>query len=206
MELTGTWKPYGKYAEKDQSITIQGQELTFGIRVADQPPTSTTVHFRLEEEHSLRENHCHNLIIEETEFKIMDFMVHEETIEGRQVVILSKMTMEYDGRGRIVIASYVREEDYRLINDDFKSAAYQYWNDRPAVPMMQMGPGGNVPMGMMSDMMAGRMSASLLGMMSGMQAAAPGPVTQVEPWDCTCGNKQITTKFCGECGQPCPKQ
>lgn len=203
MDLTGIWKPYGRYVNKDQKITIQSQELTFWIGVAGPNPRQTTVHFRLVEEHSLRENHCCNLEIDEERFKNTDFIVHEETIEGKTVAILSMMIMELDGRGRIVGKSYVREEDYALVNDEFKSLAYQHWNARPSVTMMQMDRGGFFPIGMMSGKSG--MSGGA-GMMSGeMPAAAPNPVTRVEPWDCICGNKQITTRFCSECGMPMPK-
>lgn len=199
--LTGAWKPFGRYVKKNPQITIQGQELTFWIGMMRPEPKQTTVHFHLEEGRSLRENHCYNIIIDEEQYKNMDFMVHEETIEGKQVVILSHMGMEYDGRGRIVMASYIREEEYVLVNDEFKSLAYQYWNDRPSVPMMQTGSSGNDFMGMKLGMMPGMMS----GMLDGMSAVTSSPVAQVEPWDCTCGNKQITSKFCGECGMPMPK-
>lgn len=203
MNLTGIWKPYGKYVNKDQIIMIQGQEITFGIGVAGPNSKQTTVHFHLEEGRSLRENNCHNIIIDEEQFKNTDYMVHEENIEGKTVVILSYMIMEYDGRGRIVFHSYVREEDYELLNDDFKSLAYQHWNDRPSVPMTQMNLKDDIPMAMMGRMM-GSMMLGMPGMMPGASCpvVAPGSVTQVEPWDCSCGNKQITTKFCQECGMP----
>ena len=207
--LTGTWKPFGRYVKKNPQITIQGQELTFWIGMMRPEPKQTTVHFHLEEGRSLRENHCYNIIIDEEQYKNMDFMVHEETIEGKQVVILSHMGMEYDGRGRIVMASYIREEEYALVNDEFKSLAYQYWNDCPSVPMMQTGPSGNDFMGMKLGMMPGMMSGMTAGMMpsmtAGMVAVTPSPVSQVEPWDCSCGNKQITGKFCPECGMPMPE-
>lgn len=198
MNLTGIWKPYGKYVYKDQTVTIQGEELTFWPGVADPNARKTTVPFHLEEAHSLRENRCYNIIIDEEQFKNTDFVVHEEVIDGKPVVILSQMMMEYDGRGRIVLFSYVREEDYALVNDDFKSLAYQYWNDRPSTPMTQMNPGATLSMGMM---------AGMAGMMSGgmASAAVPNPVSKVEPWDCSCGKKQNTTKFCPECGMPMPK-
>ena len=173
----------------------------FWTGVAGPNPSQTSVHFHLEEEHSLRENRCYNLKIDEEQFRNMDFMVHEETIDGKPVVILSQMTMEYDGRGRIVCFSYVREEDYSLVNDDFKSLAYQRWNDRPSVPMMQMNPGCSFPMGMMAERMSG-----MAVLRSGeIPAAVPNPVSKVEPWDCSCGKKQNTTKFCPECGMPMPK-
>ena len=196
MILTGTWKPYGKYGKNNPDITIQGQELTFWLGVMTPNPRQTTVHFHLEEEHSLRENHCYNIKFDEEEFKNTDLIVHEETIDGKSVVILSDMGMEYDGRGRIVVSSYVREEDYALVNDDFKSLAYKYWNDRPSVPMMQMNPGMGFPMGMMSGMTD----------MSPSPAMPPSPAGPIEPWDCICGEKQITYRFCPECGMPMSKQ
>ena len=196
MELTGIWKPYGRYTNKDQKIMIQGQELTFWEGVFRPNPKQVSVHFHLEEEHCLRENHCYHIMIDEEQYKNNDFVVHEEIIDGKAVVILSSMGMEYDGRGRIVFMSYVREEDYALVNDDFKSVAYQYWNERPSVPMMQMNLGGNISMGMMG----------MMEMMNGMMAEAPSSVVQVDPWNCSCGNKQISSRFCPECGLPMPKQ
>lgn len=190
MELTGVWQPYGRYIIEDQKIMIQGQELTFWVGAASPYPKQVTVPFHLEEEHCLRENHCYKIMIDDEQFKNTDFMVHEETIEGKPVVILSFMSMEHDGRGRIVFFSYVREEDYTLVSEDFKSLAYKYWNDRPSVSMMQMNPSVNISM----------------GMMCGTTAAAPSPTTQANPWDCTCGKKQITSKFCPECGMPMSKQ
>lgn len=202
MELTGTWKPYGQYVNKDQKIIIQGQELTFWINAMSLNPEQVTVHFHLVEEKSLRENRCYNIKIDEEQYKNTDFMVHEELIEGKPVVILSHMGMEQDGRGRIVFFSYVREEDYALVNDAFKSLAYKYWNDRPSVPMMQINPKAGISMGVMGGMTADMIS----NLMSGMTAVVSSQTTQVEPWDCTCGNKQITNKFCPECGQPMSKQ
>lgn len=196
MILTGTWKPYGKYGKSNPNIMIADLELTFWTGVMTPNPKQTTVHFHLEEEHSLRENHCYNIKIDDDNFKNMDFMVHEETIDGKTVVILSSMGMEYDGRGRIVFSSYVREEDYELVNDDFKSLAYQYWNDRPSVPMMQMNLGTNIFMGMMSGMTD----------MPQSPVVAPSPAGPMEPWDCACGKKQITNRFCPECGMPMPKK
>ena len=151
MNLTGIWKPYGRYTNKDQNILIQDQELSFWMGAMSPNPKPTTVHFHLEEEHSLRENHCYKIKIDEEQFKDMDYIVHEETIEGKAVVILSYMSMEYDGRGRIVFFSYVREEDYALVNDEFKSVAYKYWNDRPSVPMMQMNPSEFISMSMLNE-------------------------------------------------------
>ena len=109
---------------------------------------------------------CYNIKIDEEQFKNTDFMVHEENIEGKPVVILAQMDMEYDGRGRIVFFSYVREEDYALVNDEFKSVAYQYWNERPSASMMQIEPSANIPM----------------GMMLGRTAMAQSSARQVEPW------------------------
>lgn len=203
MNLSGIWKPFGRFVHKDQEIIIQDQEITFWIGSAGSNPRQTTVPFHLEEDQSLRKNHCCNIKIDDEEFRNTDYFVHEEIIEEKPVVILSQMTMEYDGRGRIVIFSYVREEDYSLVNDEFKSLAYKYWNDRPSVPMMQMNPGVGFPMGMMGCM--GNMTDLMSGMMNLNSAAVTTPSTTVEPWDCICGNKQITTRFCGECGMPMPK-
>lgn len=152
IELNGTWKPYGQYVNKDQKIMIQGHELTFWTDAMSPNSKQTTAHFHLVEEHSLRENHCYNIKIDEEQFKNTDLMVHEELIEGKQVVILSYMGMEHDGRGRIVFFSYVREEDYELVNDEFKSLAYQYLNNRPSVPMMQMNLGVDISFGMLGGL------------------------------------------------------
>lgn len=201
MELTGTWKPYGQYVNKDQKIIIQGQVLTFWINAMSLNPEQATVHFHLVEENSLRENRCYNIKIDEEQYKNTDFMVHEELIEGKPVVILSYMGMEQDGRGRIVFFSYIRKEDYALVNDEFKSLAYKYWNDRPSVSMMQVNPNASIPMGVMGGMTADMIS----NLMSDMTAVVPSQATQVEPWDCTCGNKQVSNKFCPECGLPMSK-
>ena len=210
IELNGTWKPYGQYVNKDRKIIIHGHELTFETDAMSSDSKTATVHFHLVEENSLRENHCYNIKIDEEQYKNTDFMVHEELIEGKPVVILSYMGMEQDGRGRIVFFSYVREKDYALVNDEYKSLAYQYWNERPPVPMMQVNPEAGIPMGVMGGMMPGMMGGMTADMisnlMSGMTAAIPSQVTQVKPWDCTCGNKQITSKFCPECGLPMQKQ
>lgn len=197
IELNGTWKPYGQYVNKDQKITIQGHELTFWTGVMNPNSKKVTVHFHLSEEHILHENRCYNIKIDKEQYKNTDFMVHEELIEGKPVVILSYMGMEQDGRGRIVFFSYVREEDYALVNDEFKSLVYQYLNDSPSVPMMKMNPGVDISRGMMGEMMA--------RMKTGMMVAVPNQAIQVEPWDCTCGNKQVTSKFCPECGLPMSK-
>lgn len=198
IELNGTWKPYGQYVNKDQKITIQGHELTFWIETMSLKPKQTTVHFRLVKDYSMCETRCYNIKIDDVQFKNIDFMVHEESIDGKSVVILSHMDMEYDGRGRIVFFSYVREEDYALVNDEFKSLAYKYWNDRPSVPMMKMNLGVDISIGMMGVMMSGTKSE--------MATAVPSSVTQGKTWDCSCGNKQITNKFCPECGLPMSKQ
>lgn len=209
MNLTGIWKPYGRYAMKERKITIQDQELTFWIDVVSPNPKQTTVHFHLTEERCLRENQCYNIEIEEEQFKNTDYIVHEEMIGEKPVVILSHMAMELDGRGRIVISSYVREEDYALVNDEFESLAYQYWNNRPSIPMTQINPNGNAFLGMMGEPITmGMMQGNMPGLMGGTQTppAPPTPPAPVDPWDCICGKKQITGRFCPECGMPMPKQ
>ncbi len=148
MELTGTWKPYGKYVNKDQKIIIQDYEITFWTDSVSSNSKQATASFHLEEGGSLKENHCYNIKIDDEQYKNIDFMVHEEIIDGKPVVILSHMDMEYDGRGRIVFFSYVREEDYTLVNDEFKSLAYLYWNERPPVSKMQKNPNEYMAMSM----------------------------------------------------------
>lgn len=205
MNLTGTWKPFGRYVDENQKITIQDQELTFGVGFVGPTPNQTTVHFHLVEGGSLRENHCYNIEIEEAQFRNTDFIVHEETIEGKPVIILSNMCMEYDGRGRIVLASYVREEDYSLVNADFKSLAYKHYNDCPSIPMTQNNSGAEIAMGMMATMASMADMASVrFGIPTSTTVSTPS--TQMEPWDCICGKKQNTSRFCPECGMPMPQK
>ncbi len=65
-------------------------------------------------------------------------MCHMENINGKEIPVISQMIMEYDGRGRIVRASYVRKEDRTLVNEDYETRLYKACNKRTATPMSRM--------------------------------------------------------------------
>ena len=122
----------------------------------------------------------------------MDYMVHEEEIKGKTVQVLSWMGMEYDGRGRIVMATFLREEDCSLVGNNFVSKACSFYNKVASIPSMRMP----------SNMGPGFMG---LGGMMGANNMGSAGMKKVEPWNCSCGNKNNIGRFCTECGCPMPK-
>lgn len=155
MEVNGTWMSYGKFALNKKPIKIDGNEITYWKSVGREEPEEVTSKFVLEKDQAyMPSENCHNLKIEGDEYRALDYMVHEETIGEKKVAILSFMGMEYDGRGRIVLSSFVREEDLGLVNEDFESKAVKYWNKRPAIPMTNINAKGPFTMPVMGGMMA----------------------------------------------------
>jgi len=203
MELTGTWKAIGCGAAERKDILIQDGAITFTAGTWNKPFEKTDK-FNLVPERVLREVYCQKLDLVGEEDERFDFIIHEEIMGEKIVIILSEMTIEYDGRGRIVGTTYVREEDLPLLGDDFESKAHQFFNRRmvtaPDDHMIIEGMKNNGFMGM-GAMMGGPM----MGMRSPQNMPTTSTLPTVEPWDCTCGKKQITGRFCPECGSAKPQ-
>lgn len=203
MNLTGIWKAIGCTEEEKKDIIIQDGNITFTAGTWNKPFEKTGA-FNLVPENVLQEAGCQKLNLIGEDDDSFDFIVHEEMMDGKQVILLSEMTMEYDGRGRIVGDTYVREADLPLVGNDFVSKARQFFNKRKATPT-DNGPMKEPvePMGFMG------MGAMMGGMMPGMMASqgmpAPSAAPAVEPWDCTCGAKHNGGRFCPECGNMKPQ-
>jgi len=192
MDLTGIWKPFGKYVTDSQKIIIQGNQISYWRFIGKQGMPQENAEFYLEPEKTdLKESNCYNLLLKGDEYRNYDAIIHEENLLGKNVFILSEMTMEYDGRGRIVRTSYIREDDYSRIDPQFESKAYQYFNNRIATPMQATGSGTFMNMGM--------------GMMS-LNSAPPlftAPPSGT-PWSCTCAPRITPPGFARSAAPQCP--
>lgn len=194
MDISGIWKPFGKWDSMRPSIEINGDEITFYRAVGNSDLQKSTKKFEMLSNYYMRDFECYDLKIEGDEYRSLDYMVHEETVNGKPVAILSAMGMEYDGRGRIVSASLIREEDADLVDENFVSEAVKFWNRRPSVsPTMIMNPtSGGFTMAMVNRMIP-----------TGNQTNDEQS-SVVKLWNCGCGLKGISSKFCPECGTPRP--
>lgn len=194
MDISGTWKAFGKRAVQSKPIVIDKDEITYYSAVGNSEPVKNTKKFEMLRTYYMRDLECYDLKIEGDEYKSMDYMVHEETINGRPVVIFSIMGMEYDGRGRVVMASFIREEDADLVDENYVSEAVKFWNRRPTVsPTMIKNPTqGGFTMAMGNRMIP-------LGNQTNDEQSS-----EVKLWNCGCGLKGNSGKFCPECGKSRP--
>lgn len=193
MDISGTWKPFGKQDSMSPFIVIDKDEITYYSAGGNADSTSNTKKFEMLRTYFMKDLECYDLKIEGDEYRSSDYMVHEEIINGRPVAIFSIMGMEFDGRGRIVRASFIREEDADLVDENFVSEAVKFWNRRPSVPptMMNPAPGG-------FTMAMGN------GMIPTGNQINDEQSSVVKLWNCGCGLKGIGSKFCPECGTPRP--
>ncbi len=191
MDLNGTWKQAGGFVFDTSGIIIKGNELLRRKRIEGREPEWKSDRFSLTEGISMDGCPSWNLKIEGDTYNQMDYMIHEEEIGGKTVTVLSAMGMEYDGRGRIVLATLLREEDHSLVGKDFVSRACKFYNQRPA-PSMRM---------------ASPPSMDFMMHWPNMGAApqSPSEVKTEEFWSCSCGNEKNIGRFCTECGSPKPK-
>lgn len=195
MNIEGKFVTAEDYALEGKEIVISGNTISYTKRnVYENTYSKVTAPFELKKSSYLpTDAACHNIDVKTD--KKPELVYHEEIINGKTVPFISSMIMEYDGRGMIVAFTYVKEEYLPLINEDFESRLYIRCNKSTHSPMMNMG--GVAPaMGSMMDFQT--MGAGL-----SMQQPTAGK-TAVAPWDCTCGEKGITGKFCPNCGLPCP--
>lgn len=199
MDLTGKWVPFGKWLFNTSPIVIEGN--TF-IYYKEDGSVDRTRKFETKESLYMGDVKSVDLFFENDEHRSIDYMAHEENINGKTVVILSFMGMEYDGRGRIVMASFTREEDADLVDENFVSKAVECWNRRPSTPMHM---GGNLNAGMFNFMMSG----GPMGMADVNKPVEPIKTDEVrvegDGWNCACGEINISGKFCPNCGCPKPR-
>lgn len=193
MDITGVWQDVGNRDDTGRNIEIEGNEISCWIGYGSPEPKKKTVKFSLQKDMSfMPEYNAHNLIPEDDSDRWLDYMVHEEVIDSKTVMVLSLMCMEYDGRGRIVMATYVRKEDRNLVEDGFVSKAFQFWNSRPSTSMCNIN-GPQIPI--------------LGGMFGFILPDAQTAVKQqgvVDAWNCSCGQENNTGKFCIQCGSKKP--
>lgn len=201
MDLTGKWKAFGNSFRSDRTIEIKGDEISFWVEYGKEEPKLRKEKFTLRKDTSyMGGDNSYDILIENDEYRREDYMVHEEDINGKTVQIISKMDMEYDGRGRIVIASYVKEEDLSLVDDDFVSKAVKRWNQRPSTPMTFQGVINN-------PAMISMMTFNGMNMPATMTAASEKTETDTkeDPWKCSCGAANNSGKFCPQCGATRPR-
>lgn len=195
MNLQGKFAAYSRFSVDGKEIVFNGNNVTYSgtdLRT-DSMVTYTLPYEMVKADYLLRNASCYEIRIKSDAFcGNPDFVYHIEKINGKDVEMISRMTMEYDGRGRIVGSSYVKEENLGLVDEDYESLLYQACNHRKSAPMtFQQVPGGMAAMG------------SMMGM-NGMGLSADGQKATGPAWDCTCGEKGITGKFCPSCGLPRP--
>lgn len=214
MNLDGIWILVGGFLGSNQSIIIEGNELSRYEFITKSDSERKRFKFSIGEGTYMDDSPSKNLYIEGDTNRLMDYMVHEEEIKGKTVPVLSWMGMEYDGRGRIVMATFLREEDCSLVGNNFVSKACSFYNKVSSISSMRMpsnmGPGFMGLGGMMganntgSAGMMGANNTGSAGMMGANNMGSAG-MKKVEPWNCSCGNKNNIGRFCTECGCPMPK-
>lgn len=105
------------FSEGSFTMSCDGKEQTFAYAL----PEGTEIEGQPSGEVYLTLTDC-------TEFENLFF--HEEYLEdGAVIPVLSATIFEYDGRGEIVIAEYVREEDLKKLPADFRSSSCIARND-----------------------------------------------------------------------------
>lgn len=211
MDISGKWKAFGgfRYAiSRDDSsnfipIEIEGNVMIRRTKDENGELQEIKHKFELREACGyMREYNCRDILIEGDEHHSLDYMVHEETIGDKTVAIISFMGMEFDGRGRIVMCSFIREEDFDLVDENYVTKAYIFWNRRASTSTIQF----MNPM-LMEKMMANNPMALNMEMINTGMAdiqANPEPAAPSDGWDCSCGSRNNTHKFCPECGAPRP--
>ena len=111
-----------EFTEGSFTLSCDGTAQTFAYSL----PEGTEIDGRPAGEVCLTLTDC-------TEFAGLIF--HEEQLEdGTVVPVLSATLFEDDGRGEIVIAEYVREEDLGKLPADFRSSVCIARNDKAPVP------------------------------------------------------------------------
>lgn len=191
MNIDGKYVTPADCAMEGREIVISGNTISYARRnVYENTYTKVTAPFELRNSSYLpADASCYEIDVKTD--KKPELVYHEETVNGRRVPFISSMMMEYDGRGMIVADTYVKEEHLPLTGKDFESRLYICCNKRKPVPMMNMG-GAAPAMGSM-------MNFCPMGTDPSVQQPATGK-TAVAPWDCACGEKGITGKFCPNCG------
>lgn len=198
LKVDGTWKAVGRLASYNKVLTIKDGVIEYSAFGTE----------NRRDEFKLTECAGYKNITEEVMYISIagksrddDVIIHAEEHNGHLISIVSFMTMEYDGRGLIVISEYVHEDDYQYVSENFTSNIYHFCNDREATPMMKMDTsvllGANM-MGMMGMFGAGKMPS-----MTGPNVSEPTETSGEGEWTCSCGYVN-SGKFCGSCGMKKP--
>ena len=135
QELCGEWIDIGMAADPDPMHLIFDKER-FALKTKAESesfeyeiPEGTDVRGRPDGEVYLKLKNCR-------EFEKLIF--HEETLtDGSTVPILSAAIFEHDGRGEIVIAEFVRQNDLKKLPEGFRSRTCIERNDSTPVPMIK---------------------------------------------------------------------
>lgn len=193
-DLEGKWSSVKSGSFVQDGILIHENEITF--RTRDNrigAITDKTVRFDLQENTGLvADCDCCSLKLEAGDYIKPDFYCHKENVNGRDILIISQMTMEYDGRGLIVAGTFVREQDSSFLENGFESRLYKAYNKQNAPVIMNP---NAVEGGLMGFMMMQNLCA-----MPSQQKEVTG-----EAWNCTCGKQGNTGNFCAECGAKKPQ-
>ncbi len=64
---------------------------------------------------------------------------HAENVNGREIMVISRVVIEYDGRGAIVFDEFVRNDNIADIPEGYMSEYAKILNNRPTLPMHMMG-------------------------------------------------------------------
>lgn len=154
MKIEGIWKAAGRLSSYNNDLIIKDGVMELSVFGKETEKG----------EYVLTECNKYKDLTEEVKYISLsdrpnheEMILHEEEHDGHLISILSFMTMEYDGRGLIVLLEYVHEDDYQYISSDFTSNIYHFHNDREVTPMMNMDKSSMLGMGMMGMQGTGQM-------------------------------------------------
>lgn len=140
-DLNGEWVPATNGMTDRKEVSVNENTITFmamDFNTGNIQPK--TVRFELQRvNYMLHDCECYKIKLEEGAYSGLEFFCHVEEVGGKAIPVISMMTMEYDGRGLIVVASFVRRADRELIPQDFRSQMYRTCNEKPSIPMCNPG-------------------------------------------------------------------
>lgn len=189
MDITGKWVAFSAYAGSDPGLTITKKKFTYAVRKnKGEGYEQRKTGYKLKEiRHLISGAECFEIELDPLPgYGMPEYYCHMEKIGDKEVPIVSLTTMEYDGRGLIVMVSYIRKKDLDLVTEDYESLLYKTLNRRSAAPMHKV---TGIPS---------------MGSFTPPMGMPYGSGKKCDPWDCSCGSKGNTGKFCPECGNPMP--
>lgn len=196
IDLQRTWVLLDDRNPLNGEIKIGGNKVTFPVPSRKGNFTEDrTEEFELREStHLVSDCESCELRLSNGNSSSADFICHVESVGDREIPFLSRMTMELDGRGLVVIATYVPSEYAGLLDKDYKTRLYKSCNERVVTFMNP------------EFIYGGSNGLSMEAFFSMTNQTAPAAnveqKTDIAPWNCACGKQGNTGKFCGECGRP----